>query len=164
MSQARKQKRQNEKKKEAERKQKEAIRNRRIAEAKTIAEQVIREQRVEDMKAAIRDQAAMEMSMFNQAIAFIFYTLRFHEGWGHERMKRTYLNVCKLAAEMNEANKPCANEEDTMSAAKMMEVLEAECGIKIPPPNTPLPMILGGYSVCIEDETGRVKWRQIKTE
>lgn len=164
MSQARKQKRQHQQKKEAERKQKEAIRNRRVAEAQTLAELQIRAQRVEDMKAAIKDQASMEMSMFNQAIAVIFYTLRFKEGWGHERMKRTYQNVCELADEMNKANKPCANEEETMNVNKMIEVLEAECGICIPPPNAPLPMILGGHSVYIEDETGRIKWQKMATE
>lgn len=142
-------------KKQAEKEQKTAIKNRQMAMAKTLAEQIVMKEHEEARRLYRKEQAQMELSMLNQTMAMFLYILHDKHGYGKKRLVELYEEVVALAAAMEEMR--TSKDSDPVTIYSILDVLCDECNIKINPPNTPLPVIMGGKSLG-ENSFGEITW------
>lgn len=132
-----------------------------VSKAARLASQLVLQERKDAQRLYRREQAQMELSMMNQVMAMFLYILHDKHGYGKKRLITLYNQVCDLAKIMNEMK----DEKDSnpVDIYSILQVLEDECGIKINPPNTPLPVIMGGKSLG-EDSFGNIKWEEIQDD
>lgn len=137
------------------------IKDRHISKAATLAASIIVNEQVQARRLYRREQAQMELSMMNQVMAMFLYILHDKHGYGHKRLITLYNQVCDLAAIMNEMKDN--KDSNPVDIYSILQVLEDECDIKINPPNTPLPVIMGGKSLG-EDSFGNIRWEDVQDE
>lgn len=134
---------------------------RQVSKAARLASELVLSERKEAQRLYRREQAQMELSMMNQVIAMFLYILHDKHGYGKKRLIILYNQVCDLAKIMNEMKED--KDSNPVDIYSILGVLEDECGIKINPPNTPLPVIMGGKSLG-EDSFGNIRWEDVHDE
>lgn len=133
------------------------IKDRHISKAATLAASIIINEQAQARRLYRREQAQMELSMMNQVMAMFLYILHDKHGYSKKRLLTLYNQVCDLAKIMNEMKDN--KDSNPVDIYSILGVLEDECDIKINPPNTPLPVIMGGKSLG-EDAFGNIRWTE----